>query len=61
MLDDSKPKYMNSPETPVFSKGRELYSLFRGAPGDPRRGCALVVEGYMDVVALAQAASGNAG
>ena len=54
VLDDSKPKYMNSPETPVFSKGRELYGLFEGRQAMRERGYALVVEGYMDVVALAQ-------
>ena len=60
VLDDSKPKYMNSPETPVFSKGRELYGLFEGRQAMRERGHALVVEGYMDVVALAQAGFGNA-
>ncbi len=60
VLDDSKPKYMNSPETPVFSKGRELYGLFEGRQAIRERGHALVVEGYMDVVALAQAGFGNA-
>ena len=60
VLDDSKPKYMNSPETPVFSKGRELYGLFEARQAIRDRGHALVVEGYMDVVALAQAGLGNA-
>jgi DNA primase len=60
VLDDSKPKYMNSPETPVFSKGRELYGLFEARQALRDRGCALVVEGYMDVVALAQSGFGNA-
>jgi DNA primase len=54
VLDDSKPKYMNSPETPVFSKGRELYGLYEARAALRDKGCALVVEGYMDVVALAQ-------
>jgi DNA primase len=54
VLDDSKPKYMNSPETPVFSKGRELYGLFEARQALRDKGYALVVEGYMDVVALAQ-------
>ena len=53
VLDDSKPKYMNSPETPLFSKGRELYGLFEGRQAMRDKGYALVVEGYMDVVALA--------
>src|SRR4029077_7869805 len=49
-----EPKYMNSPETPLFSKGRELYGLFQARQGIPAAGAAIVVEGYMDVVALAQ-------
>ncbi|MDE2145319.1 MAG: DNA primase [Burkholderiales bacterium] len=60
VLDDSKPKYINSPETPLFSKGRELYGLFEARQALRDKGCALVVEGYMDVVALAQAGWGNA-
>jgi len=54
VMGDGEPKYLNSPETAVFSKGRELYGLFlaRGAIRDA--GCVVVVEGYMDVVALAQ-------
>ncbi len=55
VLDDSKPKYLNSPETPVFHKGEELYGLFetRQARQDLKR--IVVVEGYMDVIALHQA------
>ena len=60
VLDDSKPKYINSPETPVFSKGRELYGLYEARTALREKGFALVVEGYMDVVALAQAGYGNA-
>jgi hypothetical protein len=60
VLDDSKPKYLNSPETPVFSKGRELYGLFEARQAIRERGFCLVVEGYMDVVALAQSGFGNA-
>jgi len=60
VLDDSKPKYINSPETPVFSKGRELYGLFEARQALRDKGCALVVEGYMDVVALAQKGFANA-
>ena len=54
IIDHGEPKYLNSPETPVFRKGRELYGLWRArGPGrSPAR--LLVVEGYMDVVALAQ-------
>ena len=53
-IDAGEPKYLNSPETPVFHKGRELYGLWRArrAGRSPTR--LLVVEGYMDVVALAQ-------
>jgi DNA primase len=54
VLSDEKPKYLNSPETPVFSKGRELYGLFEARPALRDMGYALVTEGYMDVVALAQ-------
>ncbi|MEO8835411.1 MAG: DNA primase [Caldimonas sp.] len=60
VLDRGEPKYLNSPETPVFSKGRELYGLFEARTAIRQRGYALVVEGYMDVVALAQAGFGNA-
>jgi len=54
VLSDEKPKYLNSPETPVFSKGRELYGLFEARTAIRSQGFALVTEGYMDVVALAQ-------
>jgi len=60
VLDDGKPKYMNSPETPVFNKGRELYGLHEARQSVRERGFALVVEGYMDVVALAQSGFANA-
>ena len=60
VLDKGEPKYLNSPETPVFSKGRELYGLFEARLGLRQRGYALVVEGYMDVVALAQHGFANA-
>ena len=60
VLDDSKPKYINSPETPLFSKGRELYGLHEARQALRERGHALVVEGYMDVVALAQHGFANA-
>jgi DNA primase len=55
VLDDSLPKYLNSPETPVFYKGKEVYGLYEllRKDGKPRR--ILVVEGYMDVIALAGA------
>ena len=60
VLDRGEPKYLNSPETPVFSKGRELYGLFEARAALRQRGYALVVEGYMDVVALAQSGFANA-
>jgi DNA primase len=49
------PKYLNSPDTPLFDKGRTLYNLNLAAPAARRTGRLIVVEGYMDVVALAQA------
>jgi DNA primase len=60
VLGDEKPKYLNSPETPVFSKGRELYGLFEARAAIREHGYALVTEGYMDVVALAQLGFPNA-
>ena len=60
VLDGGEPKYLNSPETPLFVKGRELYGLFESRAGMRARGYALVVEGYMDVVALAQSGFDNA-
>ena len=52
--EDSGPKYLNSPETPLFHKGRELYGLFHALKGNPNLDRLLVVEGYMDVLVLAQ-------
>jgi DNA primase len=60
VLGDEKPKYLNSPETPVFSKGRELYGLFEARNALREHGYVLVTEGYMDVVALAQLGFPNA-
>jgi DNA primase len=54
VLDDTEPKYLNSPETPLFHKGRELYGLWQGRDAIAKAERALIVEGYMDVVALAQ-------
>jgi len=54
ILGDGEPKYLNSPETPVFHKGREAYGLFHARDAIRREQRVLVVEGYMDVVALAQ-------
>jgi len=60
ILDAGEPKYLNSPETPLFEKGRELYGLFQARQGIRAAGRVLVVEGYMDVVALAQFGIGYA-
>jgi DNA primase len=60
VLGDEKPKYLNSPETPVFSKGRELYGLFEARNHLREFNYVLVTEGYMDVVALAQLGFPNA-
>jgi DNA primase len=60
ILDKGEPKYLNSPETPVFSKGRELYGLFEAREHLQKAGYVLVTEGYMDVVALAQHGFPNA-
>jgi DNA primase len=60
VLGQGEPKYLNSPETPVFSKGRELYGLFEGRDAIRAADCAIVVEGYMDVVMLAQHGVRNA-
>lgn len=54
VLGDDKPKYLNSPETPIFHKGQELYGLFEARMAYRELPRLLVVEGYMDVVSLAQ-------
>jgi DNA primase len=54
VLDSGEPKYLNSPETPVFEKGRELYGLYQARKAIRDAGKVLVVEGYMDVIGLAQ-------
>ena len=60
VLGDDKPKYLNSPETPVFHKGRELYGLYEARRHSRDLERMLVVEGYMDVIALAQHGIRNA-
>ncbi|OQX37277.1 MAG: DNA primase [Oceanospirillales bacterium LUC14_002_19_P2] len=54
VLGDEKPKYLNSPESPVFHKGQELYGLYEARQANRELKQIIVVEGYMDVVALAQ-------
>ncbi|OZI74025.1 DNA primase [Bordetella genomosp. 12] len=60
IIGKGEPKYLNSPETPVFSKGHELYGLWEGRLAIRQEGVVIVVEGYMDVVGLAQLGIGNA-
>ena len=59
-LRETGPKYLNSPETPLFRKGRLLYNLARARPAIRDQGSAVVAEGYMDVIALHQAGFANA-
>ena len=60
VIGDGEPKYLNSPETPLFEKGREVYGLVQAREALRASGRVLVVEGYMDVVALAQFGVGYA-
>ena len=60
VIGKGEPKYLNSPETPLFEKGRELYGLFQARRAVRELGVVIVVEGYMDVVALAQNGIENA-
>lgn len=60
VIGQGEPKYLNSPETPLFEKGRELYGLFQARRMIRDSQTAIVVEGYMDVVALAQSGVENA-
>ena len=60
VIGDGEPKYLNSPETPLFEKGREIYGLVQARDGVREAGRVLVTEGYMDVVALAQFGIGYA-
>jgi DNA primase len=60
VLGDDKPKYLNSPETAIFHKGRELYGLYQARQANRQLNRILVVEGYLDVIALAQHGIDNA-
>ncbi|NQY27286.1 MAG: DNA primase [Piscirickettsiaceae bacterium] len=60
VLDDSTPKYLNSPETPIFHKGSELYGLFQARKAHRKLDKVIIVEGYMDVIALADHGVTNA-
>ncbi len=60
VLGDEKPKYLNSPETAIYHKGNELYGLYEALQDNAEPTFLLVVEGYMDVVALAQFGVNNA-
>ena len=55
VLDDTQPKYLNSPDTPLFAKGRVLYGLASARAAAARDPSAIVAEGYMDVIALRRA------
>ncbi|OGT33854.1 MAG: DNA primase [Gammaproteobacteria bacterium RBG_16_51_14] len=60
VLDDTKPKYLNSPETPIFHKGEELYGLYQARHTHKNSEQLYIVEGYMDVLALVQSGIHNA-
>ncbi|HEY0624004.1 DNA primase [Sphingomonas sp.] len=60
IIGEGEPKYLNSPETPLFDKGRTLYNLDRAQAVARKTGRVIAVEGYMDVIALAQAGFGEA-
>src|SRR5690606_5632985 len=60
ILGDGEPKYLNSPDTPLFDKGRTLFNLDKASPASRRTNRIIVVEGYMDVVALAEAGIADA-
>jgi DNA primase len=55
VLDGSQPKYLNSPETPLFRKGQELYGLYEAGEAIRRKSRVIVCEGYLDVIQLSQA------
>ncbi|MBA4091865.1 DNA primase [Sphingobium sp. 3R8] len=60
ILGAGEPKYLNSPDTPLFDKGRTLYNIDRASPASRQTERVIVVEGYMDVIALAQAGFSDA-
>ena len=60
ILDSGEPKYLNSPDTPLFDKGRTLFNVDRAAAAARKSGRLIVVEGYMDVIALDRAGIGEA-
>ncbi|SEJ59783.1 DNA primase [Sphingobium sp. AP50] len=60
IIGAGEPKYLNSPDTPLFDKGRTLYNIDKASPASRSTGRVIVVEGYMDVIALAQAGFGEA-
>jgi len=60
IIDQGEPKYLNSPETPLFEKGRELFGLPQARQALRETNTAIVTEGYMDVIALSQNGVGNA-
>jgi DNA primase len=60
IIGDGEPKYLNSPDTPLFDKGRTLYNLDRALPAARKADRVIVVEGYMDAIALAQVGIGEA-
>ncbi|NIP29351.1 MAG: toprim domain-containing protein, partial [Candidatus Dadabacteria bacterium] len=53
-LGDETPKYLNSPETPIFNKSQELYGLYEAKQSNKNLSYIIIVEGYMDVISLAQ-------
>ena len=60
ILGDGEPKYLNSPDTPLFDKGRTLFNLDKASPASRQTNRIIVVEGYMDVIALAEAGIADA-